>query len=122
MKDKKLHVTERILAPFGFVLKWSVERHWANVEVYRVVATEGDANAPLFEDVEGFSTERLTDLLDNAKIYLDGFVKWDGCSELDQRCPHWCGDGDFKAHCILLLHICCRAKELMDQAPEPDWD
>lgn len=105
---------EHVGAPFGFVLHWSVSDHWADVTAYKVVSFEGEK---AFFEVKDDCSEH-TDDTTKAEVYLKGFIKWDGCAELDQGCPHWCGAGDFKMHFALLKHIYLRASVLMGRGED----
>lgn len=84
---------EDVLGEFGFRLRWSARKGWA--DGMDVVAK-----------------------IDEAEPYLAGFVKWDGCAELDQGCPHWCGAHGFGKHIDLLAYIWRRAHELMGRKPD----
>jgi hypothetical protein len=103
---------------FGFRLKWEIQSYWINVKAYEITSYDVDdyskiyfhtKNAPGYPD----DTERIED----ADIYLEGYVKWDGCSELQQgQQYHWCGVNGYKNHIALLNYIYNRAMELMSDA------
>lgn len=97
----------------GFVVLWAVSETWANVCAFSVEEVEERPDG----DIKHFSmpnrsNDMTTDIM-QANRYIDGFVKWDGCAELDQGRPHWCGPYMFKAHMGLLEFIYRRAMELM---------
>lgn len=99
----------------GFVVLWGVSDSWANVSVFAVEESGSEVQG---EDIRLFLTpsggyDRHTDDITKAATYIDGYVKWDGCSELDQGCPHWCGPKQYKAHISLLEFIYRRAMDLM---------
>lgn len=96
-------VTEDVLGDYGFRLEWSVHSHYAEV------------TARLINDRDGDSVD-----VDD-EVYLTGYVKWDGCTELDQGCNHWCGPCHYTRHFALLKHIYLRAFELMDRTPWEEW-
>lgn len=109
---------------FGFRCKWAVRDHWADVEVFEVVAT-GDSNSPdkkFFELKDWQRSGDDTEDIEKAGPYLTGFVKWDGCTELDQGQPHWCGPHGYKKHIAILKYIFVRAHQLMGREPETSWD
>lgn len=112
-ETEKRVTTEDILGEFGFRLVWSVSDHWADVKVYEILARDENAE-PVFAHREWKSLpgDSVTDVSE-AEVYCEGYVKWDGCAELDQGAPHWCGPDDFVRHCVLLKHIYLRAFELM---------
>ena len=66
------------------------------------------------------SLDTTTDL-SQAEPYLEGFIKWDGCCELDQGKPHWCSAHHVQKHCDLLRYLYERAPQLMNREPEEPW-
>lgn len=110
--------TEDVLGEFGFRLVWEVDNYRAKVTAYKIAAFAGDAIQ--FESVSG-TGEQFTADLDAAEKYLTGLVKWDGCTELDMGCPHWCSPVDYVLHGELLKHIYHRAFELMQRLPYEAW-
>jgi hypothetical protein len=123
MKEEKRVTVEDILGEFGFRVRWRVDDYWASVEVYEVVAIECGTERILFarEDQRPPSNDD-TDNVDEAEKYLEGFIKWDGCTELNQGRPHWCGPDGYKKHIALLEYIYKRAFELMGREPEERWE
>lgn len=119
-EDKRITI-EDIGGDFGFRLKWSVSDSWANVTAYKIVAVEDDSGKKFFERRPWKRSGDHVEHIDKAESYLDGWVKWDGCSELNQGKPHWCGPNDFKHHMALLKYIYLRAFELMGREPEEPW-
>ena len=117
-------LTEDVLGEFGFRLVWEVDNYRARVSAYKIASIViGDTDADdviQFESVIG-TGEQFTSDLDKSVIYLDGFVKWDGCTELDMGCPHWCSPLDYIKHGELLKHIYQRAFELMGREPDEAW-
>lgn len=99
--------TEDVLGEFGFRLVWEVNNYLANVRVYSLREIDEDNQHP--------------DYLGSCEAYLTGFVKWDGCTELDMGCPHWCGPEQYVLHGNLLKHIYHRAFELMGRTPDEAW-
>lgn len=105
----------------GFRLVWWAKEHVANVTVYRVLSVDGDGE-PMFWRLGSPHNGNPTRLHREAEEYLSGFVKWDGCTELNQGRPHWCGPEEYKAHAGLLKHIYHTAHQLMGREPETPWD
>lgn len=110
--------TEYIFGEFGFCVRWKCQDHWADVEVFEIIARD-EGNLPMYElkGARVLPSDSTTEP-DDAEPYLKGFVKWDGCAELDMGRPHWCGGASFKKHCDLLKHIYHRAFELMGREPD----
>lgn len=117
MDDKK-KLVEDCLGEFGFRVKWRYSEYWVDVTAYDVssILEDGtDEGIPLYG-----STGAET--IEEAKPYLKGYVKWDGCSELDQiGTPHWCGWDGYQKHIDLLTYIYNQAFELMGR-PKPEDD
>ena len=102
---------EDIFGEFGFRLRWKItDDYWADVEVFELIASrEGN---PCFQKKDGNGAD-FTESLDEAEQYLEGFVKWDGCSEFTHSHVHWCGPEGYNKHFKLLKHIYEKAMELM---------
>jgi len=109
MSGEKRITIEDIGGDFGFRVKWSVLDHWADFEVYAVIEV-GDFKR--FMRSEWKDSGDTTPNISDAKKYLSGFIKWDGCSEFKFD-SHLCGAEAFKKHCALLRYIYLRAPELM---------
>jgi hypothetical protein len=107
----------------GFRVAWIVEDHWANVWVWEISGfTDGDRSKPSFYYFDEDGHQEWVDTIEEAKEwYLDGFVKWDGCSQFDMGDQHLCGADDYKKHIALLEYIYKRAFELMGRPQEEEW-
>lgn len=119
---------EYVGGEFGFVIRWSVTESWADFTVVAVESIESQPNGdrPIFDRIGGGQTFDPSE----AQHYLKGYIKWDGCSELqfgsdDYPSLHFCGPTHFRKHFALLKHLYLRASELMgrgkDGLDEP-WD
>ena len=120
MNDEHRITVENIQDELGFTVRWKVQDHWADVEVFEVAAFGDDGREYLIKDWA--HSGELTADIDNAEIYLEGYVKWDGCTELDQGRPHWCGPDGYKRHIALLEYIYKRAFELMGREQYYPWE
>lgn len=120
MTGEKRLTTEDVLGDFGFRLCWAVEDHWADVKAFEITGYEN--GAPLFGRLDARSSADTTGDVSEAEAYLEGFVKWDGCSEFGLGHVHWCGPDAYKKHFRLLEYVYRRAFELMGRHPEEDWD
>lgn len=114
-----LTLTEDVLGKFGFRVVWSYAEHWSDVVAYEITGYE--SSKPLFNRKNWNSLPDPVESIDDAEPYLGGFIKWDGCAELSQGCPHWCGLNSFKKHCDLLKYLYCRARELMNTEESEPW-
>lgn len=118
MSNRK-HKTERIQDElgFGFDVAWSWHDGCANFEV-RALEVSGESVSPPVSEPSD-------------EVYLRGFVRWDGCSEIrfapdqSETCLgdyHWCGWNDWRAHMQLLGHLYVAAFELMGCEPNEHLD
>jgi hypothetical protein len=115
--EQKVIKIEDILGEFGFTIRWEILPHWVDVVAFEKVATElGDTPRTLYERKGAKSSEDHVYDIDGAEWYLSGYVKWDGCTELDMGSPHWCGLDGHKKHCDLLQYIYTRSQQLMGKA------
>lgn len=119
-EEEKTIPYEDLLAEggFGFRRKWEFSVTRASVMAWEVKAVQDER--PLFWSEE-HSSNSTTPLFESCPPYLSGFIKWDGCSELDQGCPHWCGPIGVKRHAAMLQYIYRRAMSLMGSTECP-WD
>jgi hypothetical protein len=107
---------------FGFRVRWAVQDHWADVTVWEIAGQRAEDGTPLFTRKDSQSQPDPVESTDEAEEYLDGHVKWDGCSEFNQGRPHWCGPAGYKYHIALLEYLYKRAFELMGSLAEECWD
>lgn len=122
MSGEKRITVEDIFGDFGFRVKWSVVDHWADIEVYEVESRGTELNSkPQFHRKGAACSPDGVEDISEAEKYLEGYIKWDGCTELDMGCPHWCGPSGYVTHCELLKYIYRRAHELMGREPEDAW-
>ncbi len=110
--DEKRITIEDVLGEFGFRIEWSALDHWADFKVYDIC---GRGPEPMFHKKDASSyPDSVTDTA-GADLYVSGYIKWDGCSQMDwgPECSHFCGADAFKKHIALLKHLYLRAPELM---------
>lgn len=69
----------------GFTIEWSSYGHYVNFTVF-----DQDSNR-----------------------YADGFVKWDGCTEIQETDHHWCGGFHVSIHLKLIAYLYTHAFDLM---------
>lgn len=121
MSDEKKTTVEDVGGEWGFRLVWSVQPYWADVTAYKVSGIDTTGPMPLFDRKGATSWPDGVSDHNDAEPYLTGYIKWDGCIELDQGRPHWCSPIDIKKHCSLLRYIYERSFELMGREPEEPW-
>lgn len=115
-----MKIQEDILGEFGFRLDWVISEGWADVVAYEMTGSED--GKPLFDRKNADHSGDFVDSIENAKPYLTGFVKFDGCSEFEISRVHWCGPVFYQKHFQLLEHIYKRAFELMECEPDEKWE
>lgn len=85
--------------------------------------TDTRLDGPIEQDIEeyeGFTIEwssfgnyvNFTVFADEER-YADGFVKWDGCTEIQETRHHWCGGHQVSMHLKLIAYIYTRAFDWM---------
>lgn len=122
MSEQK-ELFEDILGDFGFRIRWRYQSHWADVDVWQIAGRDIEG-VPLFERNGATDGMGMVQEIEAAEMYLTGFIKWDGCAELDQGNHHWCGIHDFKKHADLLQWLWIRSGQLLegrDVMVYPDW-
>jgi len=122
--DKPLQLTEDCLVDIagGFRVVFSYLEHWTDLKVYKIAGRDLDDDRASFDRAGAMNSSDLVYDIEKAETYLEGYIKWDGCSELDQGCPHWCGPRDYKQHIALLEHLYRRSQELMARGNWEPWD
>jgi hypothetical protein len=104
---------EDILGEFGFRIVWGVQHHWANFIVYATVSCQN--SQPRFDIADSpiSGGNYNTPDLDEAEVYMQGHIKWDGCSDVDFGSHHWCGPDFWAKHILLMQHLFSQAFVLM---------
>ena len=96
--------------------------YWVTCKVYEAEEEFVGAGRPCFRPDGAPSFMSSTDLVSEAQVFLEGDVKWDGCSNLSFRCDgvalHFCGAeqaGNIGKMLVALYDI---AEEMMPQLAE----
>ena len=108
-EDETLETIEDVGGEFGFRLRWRCKSYWADVEVWEIHGRHD--GAPLFWEEEHSSNSITEKWTPEFPKYIEGFVKWDGCSEFDFH-GHFCGAEAYIKHFSLLKYIYIRAGQL----------
>ena len=112
-------VVEDVLGEFGFRVAWEPKEYMADFKVFEVVAI--CQGAPEFEIVDG-KGEDFTPDISLAQEYMNGTIKWDGCSHIySAGYWHMCGMSSFAKHVALMKYLHRRAFELMGREPDDKW-
>lgn len=111
-------IVEPLPGALWFTARWSFDEYWTDVEVFEYVFKDGVV--PMYERKDsGGPMVNPTSQLDEAEVYLQGYVKWDGCTELNQGLPHWCGVDGYRNHVEILKYVYQRSFVLMGREHEP---
>jgi len=115
LADEKKTATVDIFGEFGFRVVWSYLPHWADVKVYKIVSRGVDINnTPMFQRKDSPCSPDPVLTVEEAEVYLEGYLKWDGCSDLDQGKHHYCDEQGLIRHAMLLNYLWQRAHQLME--------
>lgn len=108
MGEKWIHTNKT--GSFGWFVKYEVSEHWLDFKAYECIGEmcNPDAGKKLFR-AEGSCEHVGLDELDKAEVAIDGYVKWDGCSEMKMGQPHFCGSEDVAEYAQVMseLHKLC---------------
>lgn len=100
----------------NFTVRYMKGPAHVDFQVYEKIAWEnGDRNLPYYEGKGGCGMDdKSTKNIDGANRYIQGFVKWDGCSHInfgeEDGYIHLCGSRSFKDMIFILERIykdCC---------------
>lgn len=122
-RPKATEMIERVLADdgFGFVILWRYEDHWVDLKVYEVYTVDGETGEIDFSKVPDNGGETMRVPMLEADVYAEGFIKWDGCCEIDWGQSHWCGAYYWERQVKLMRHIHDRAFALMGREGDDEW-
>lgn len=122
-RREAVELVERVLHEdgFGFVVLWRYEDHWVDLKVYEVATVDAETGETQFRRTpeHGGADEDVPML--EADVYADGFIKWDGCCEIDWGSSHWCGAYWWERQVKLMRYLHDRAFELMGRSGDDEW-
>jgi hypothetical protein len=100
---------------FGWFVHYRFSEYWCDVKAYEVVLIETDGlhGKPLLQRKDAMMSPEPVETFDEAEVYLDGYVKRDGCNEIGTLKPHLCDLEGIQAHCKLIEHVYRKSIELM---------
>ncbi len=113
--------TDRIGGPrdFSYVVDWKAEDWCMHFGAYLICAMpcDGDAGGPSFQRRGGGSMDWTEDISE-AEPSLNGWIKSDGCSDIEFEVDgtHFCGATSFIDHIKLMAWIHNKAAEVI-----PRW-
>lgn len=100
---------------FGWIVHYEFSDYWCDVKAYEIVMLDSERRGAqkYFQRKDAVTSPDPVETTEEAEVYLEGYVKSDGCNELDAGRPHMCSLEDIKAHCSLIEHVYSKAIELM---------
>lgn len=116
----------------GFTIVWDTDNQNDPYEIYYIKFTVYETfnmnDDDIFYNRKNASiTPDPVYTLEEAEIYLEGSMKWDGCSNIDffpedsrKGYKHFCGAASLKMHCDLLQYLYDKSFELMNRVNERD--
>lgn len=96
------------IGPLGWLVRYEHTDTWMDYKAYEVVSMSMDESEKSFRRLGATGSGDETDDPDKAES-LDGFVKWDGCMEIDMGRRHFCGAEDVEQYTTIVrkLHELC---------------
>lgn len=107
-------MTEDIIAPDRFLVRWEIKDAYVEFTAWEIayvsageryfVRNGADSNADTVTDPTA------------AEVYVQGIIKWDGCSHVDFPDQlHLCGRRSWQSHVDVMKHLWRRAGELLGE-------
>ena len=108
---------------FGFTVRWRWRNDsWMDFETFEVAGIEGDeGGTKLYDRKDWQKSGDEVASIDDAQVYCSGYIKWDGCAEIDFGSHHFCGARCFKKHIALMKWLYVRTYELLGRDPLDPW-
>lgn len=105
---------EDIIAPDRFLVRWEIKEAYVEFTVWEIASVALGERFFVRAGAKG-SWEHVTDPA-AAEVYVQGIIKWDGCSNVDFPDPlHLCGRRCWQSHVDVMKHLWRRAGELLGQ-------
>lgn len=106
---------------YTYHILFSYTKSWCDVEVRKVDSfqiMESGCKMPFYLKRNYKTSSDITNTEADTVIYINGYIKWDGCAELNQGCQHWCGLTETFAHIDLIRFLYLKAITLMGSVYE----
>lgn len=115
-KNPPKRIVERFIpkGQFGYTIVWGATEYHADFKAFEIVA-EGEAGETYY--FEAGSSEHVRGI-ETAEVFLEGHIKWDGCSHLTLDNQHLCGAASFKGLMALLEYAYRSASVLMGRGED----
>lgn len=112
-------IIEEVGGEFGATVRYLLNEYGVAVDFFaaEITGREGDSNKPLYWRKGADSSSDHTDDFSQAERYVEGSVKWDGCSHVsfgdEYATLHVCGRADCDKLALILATIYERCGELI---------
>lgn len=118
-------ITEDLMVEDGpqFRIVWNAEKALAKFSVYEICGWDFMDSKRVMFATDEFPEEEFS----KAIPYLTGMIKWDGCSNFEQRETHLCGQWAYLKHMLLMKYLYNRSAEVMGRETldcqfDPSWE
>lgn len=112
--------TDRTEEPdaFAYVVDWKAEQYCMHFSAYMIMSMPlaGRPGGPSFRKKGSDSMGDWTENIAEAQPDIEGWIKWDGCSDITFRDSHFCGAHSFIQHIRLMAWIVNKAASVI-----PGW-
>ena len=121
--QEKIEDFDPLADGFGFTIRWRWKNDsWMDFEVFEVSGLEGEGGPKLYDQKDWQRSGDVVPSINDAEPYCTGYIKWDGCAEIDFESHHFCGSRCFKKHIALMRWLYTRAYEVLDREPFDPWE
>ncbi len=95
---------------------------WVNIKVYEIATREIDSEK-LYYNKKGYTgSGDWVETIDEAEIFMSGYIKWDGCCEFKfLDVGHFCRYDHLQSFADLLVFIHTEAGRMMDTPLEGEF-
>lgn len=102
------------LPNFTILFNYTEGSAHVDFKVYEIIGTNSSGN--LYQRKDSSYSPDIVESTEEAETYLEGSVKWDGCSNInffDNGYAHFCGMNEALRVGLVLQHIYMRCAEIL---------
>lgn len=108
----------KVFKDLGYAVSWEVYDYRVEYKVYEIYGIQSDG-VVLYHTKASHTNNNITEDESEAVLYLEGQVKWDGCSnwsfDNEGIMLHFCDDKDFSKLGQIMLECWGMTKELIPE-------
>ena len=102
---------------FGYRIRWKIQNHCAQFSAYEVSGTDCvGGKVKYFHRKDASSYPDDVENIDDAEPAIEGFCKWDGCFQIQERYFHADSMWGIMEYAKLLEHLYRKSCELVPRA------